>query len=42
MARSQLGRELPAPDIDAIVQFLNTLTGEYQGRSLADADRTGQ
>jgi cytochrome c peroxidase len=41
MAQSQLGRELPAEDIDRIVQFLNTLTGEYQGRSLADADRTG-
>jgi cytochrome c peroxidase len=42
MARSQLGRELPAEDIDRIVQFLHTLTGEYQGRSLADADRNRQ
>ena len=25
-----------------IVQFLNTLTGEYQGRSLADVDRCGR
>jgi cytochrome c peroxidase len=42
MAQSQLGRELPAEDIDRIVQFLHTLTGEYQGRSLADADRGRQ
>jgi cytochrome c peroxidase len=39
MARSQLGREMPSGDRALIVQFLNTLTGEYQGRSLADADR---
>jgi cytochrome c peroxidase len=39
MARSQLGREMPGEDLALIVQFLNTLTGEYQGRSLADADR---
>jgi cytochrome c peroxidase len=42
MARSQLGKELPAEDIDRIVQFLHTLTGEYQGRSLADADHGRQ
>jgi cytochrome c peroxidase len=34
MARVQLGRTLSQEDIDAIVQFLHTLTGEYQGRSL--------
>src|SRR5262249_36584904 len=39
MARNQLGRELPPEDIALIVQFLDTLTGEYQGRSLAAADR---
>jgi cytochrome c peroxidase len=39
MARSQLGRELPDGDATAIVQFLDTLTGEYQGRPLARADR---
>jgi len=39
MARSQLGRELPKRDVGLIVQFLDTLTGEYQGRSLAQADR---
>lgn len=38
MARVQLGRDLPSEDIDLIVEFLGTLTGEYQGRSLA-ADR---
>ena len=35
MARVQLGRELPSADIDSIVKFLGTLTGEYEGRSLA-------
>jgi cytochrome c peroxidase len=30
-AGSQLGRELPDPDIRSIVSFLNTLTGEYRG-----------
>jgi cytochrome c peroxidase len=39
MARSQLGRELPREDLARIVQFLNTLTGEYRGRSLAGRDR---
>jgi cytochrome c peroxidase len=34
MARVQLGRTLAQEDIHAIVQFLHTLTGEYQGRSL--------
>jgi cytochrome c peroxidase len=41
MARIQLGRELPGQDRDLIVAFLGTLTGKYQGRSLAaSADRT--
>jgi hypothetical protein len=40
MARTQLGRELPKQDLDLIVEFLGTLTGKYQGRSLASADRT--
>lgn len=35
MARSQLGRVLTGEEIDLIVAFLRTLTGEYQGRSLA-------
>jgi cytochrome c peroxidase len=39
MARNQLGRTLTRDDIGLIVKFLNTLTGDYQGRSLAD--RTG-
>ena len=34
MARYQLGRELPSGDIDAIVLFLKSLTGEYRGKSL--------
>jgi cytochrome c peroxidase len=40
MARSQLGRNLTGQEIDRIVAFLRTLTGEYQGRPLApDSDR---
>jgi cytochrome c peroxidase len=35
MAKAQLGRILSRQDIGLIVQFLHTLTGEYQGRSLA-------
>jgi cytochrome c peroxidase len=41
MARVQLGRELPGEDLDLIVKFLATLTGEYRGRSLpADIDQS--
>jgi cytochrome c peroxidase len=39
MARVQLGRKLGREEIDLIVQFLHTLTGEYEGQSLADAVR---
>lgn len=35
MARVQLGRQLADAEVCAIVDFLGTLTGEYQGRSLA-------
>ena len=35
MARIQLGRELPTQDVRSIVAFLESLTGEYRGRSLA-------
>lgn len=34
MGRSQLGRNIPAQDIDAIVGFLATLTGTHDGRRL--------
>jgi len=34
MARYQLGRQLTAPEIDSIVVFLRTLTGQYQGQTL--------
>ena len=34
MARVQLGRTLAPEDTHAIVKFLHTLTGEYQGRPL--------
>ncbi len=33
MARYQLGRPLPPEDLAAIVKFLKTLTGEYEGRT---------
>jgi cytochrome c peroxidase len=36
MARVQLGRTLSRKEIALIVQFLHTLTGDYQGQSLAD------
>jgi cytochrome c peroxidase len=36
MARVQLGRTLTSAEINLIVQFLHTLTGDFQGRSLAD------
>lgn len=35
MAQSQLGRAMPSEDIESIVKFLATLTGEFRGRSLA-------
>lgn len=35
MARVQLGKSLPPAEISLIVQFLKSLTGEYQGRPLA-------
>jgi cytochrome c peroxidase len=36
MARVQLGGTLTPEETHAIVQFLHTLTGEYQGRSLTN------
>lgn len=34
MAKYQLGRPIPKQDIDLIVAFLHTLTGEYRGKPL--------
>jgi cytochrome c peroxidase len=34
MARYQLGRELPPRDVEQIVEFLQSLTGEYKGKPL--------
>ena len=34
MAKYQLGRTLAKEQVQAIAQFLRTLTGEYQGKSL--------
>jgi cytochrome c peroxidase len=42
MGRSQLGRDLSSDDVRLIVQFLNTLTGEYEGRPLAGSDSTAK
>ena len=36
MARSQLGTELLAEDAEAIIAFLKSLTGEYNGRRLSE------
>jgi cytochrome c peroxidase len=37
MARVQLGRALHPEEIDLIVQFLHTLTGQYRGRPVGSA-----
>lgn len=37
MAEHQLGRPIPEADVDLIVEFLHTLTGEYRGKPLRDA-----
>ncbi|NET31992.1 MAG: cytochrome-c peroxidase [Cyanothece sp. SIO1E1] len=34
MAKYQLGRQIPQTDVDLIIKFFQTLTGEYQGRPL--------
>lgn len=34
MANAQLGRKLAKEDVEKIVDFLHTLTGEYEGRPL--------
>ncbi|RMH61580.1 MAG: cytochrome-c peroxidase [Zetaproteobacteria bacterium] len=39
MARYQLGREIPERDLRAIIAFLYSLVGEYQGRSLEPKER---
>jgi len=36
MAKYQLGIELPQPEVDKIVAFLRTLTGEYKGKLLTN------
>lgn len=36
MGRTQLGREIKSTDVDLIVKFLKTLTGEYQGKLLTE------
>jgi cytochrome c peroxidase len=42
MARVQLGRTLKAEEVGLIVQFLHTLTGEYQGRLVGTSVKKGQ
>jgi cytochrome c peroxidase len=34
MAKTQVGQDIPKEDIDAIVQFLSSLTGNYKGKPL--------
>jgi cytochrome c peroxidase len=34
MGRYQLGQRIPSEDVDKIVRFLETLTGEYEGKGL--------
>jgi cytochrome c peroxidase len=34
MVKYQLGRPMPAEDLNDIAAFLRTLTGQYQGKSL--------
>ncbi len=36
MGRTQLGKSLDSSDVDLIVKFLKTLTGEYDGKPLGD------
>ncbi len=38
MASTQLGRVIAPPEIDLIVRFLHTLTGEYRGQPVPDRD----
>jgi len=35
MGKYQLGREIPDHDVGLLIAFLNTLSGEYQGKALA-------
>jgi cytochrome c peroxidase len=42
MARVQLGRALTPREIGSIVRFLQSLTGEYQGRPLRAPPKKGQ
>jgi cytochrome c peroxidase len=37
MARSQLGRSMMEEEVDLVVRFLRTLTGEYRGRPVTPA-----
>jgi cytochrome c peroxidase len=42
MARVQLDRTLTHEEIDVLVQFLQTLTGEYQGRPVTAPGQKAQ
>ena len=37
MGKYQLGREIPPRDVDLLIAFLHTLSGEYQGKALGQA-----
>ena len=38
MGRTQIGKNINDKDIALLAKFLRTLTGEYNGRSLAQTD----
>jgi cytochrome c peroxidase len=42
MVKVQLGRTLTSEEIRLIIRFLNTLTGEYQGRPVGAAGKKRQ
>ena len=42
MAKYQLGIDLPQPEVDKIVAFLRTLTGEYKGKLLTNKNMIWQ
>lgn len=37
MGKYQLGREIPPRDVELLIAFLHTLSGEYQGKALSQA-----
>ena len=42
MAKYQLGIDLPQQEVDKIVSFLRTLTGQYKGQTLTNKNMSIQ